>query len=92
MRSRDRAYFQWQCPQVLTNIIVSPASPCYRCLHQPTILCYARGSVQKHVFPVRSRSRRTAAGPASCPWQQAAGITLHDGLKLLGVERRLNQF
>ena len=42
--------------------------------------------------PVGSRTRRIAAGPASCPWQQPAGITLHDGLKLLGVERRLNQF
>ena len=32
------------------------------------------------------------SGPASCPWQQPAGIILHDGLKLLDVERRLNQF
>ena len=31
-------------------------------------------------------------GSVSCPWEQPAGITLHDGLKLLDVERRLNQF
>ena len=29
--------------------------------------------------------------PASCPWQQPAGITLHDGMKLWGIERRLDQ-
>ena len=32
------------------------------------------------------------AGTRRCPWQQPAGIALHDGLKWLDVERRLNQF
>jgi hypothetical protein len=35
---------------------------------------------------------RMAIRPASWPRQQPAGIALHDGLELLDVERRLDQF
>jgi hypothetical protein len=41
--------------------------------------------------PAFALAAHSSKSLASCPWQQPAGITLHDGMKLWGVERRLDQ-